>query len=128
MSDADNGLYNKYLVLNRETGKEAEGDYFILKPETDAAARTALMTYAAFTDNVQLAVDIRNWVKKLEEEAPKTDRYFKFVGPDGDVSGLFRSNDEKMIEDQRQKMQFAMIRLAEISKEEFLQRAREMEL
>ncbi|MCP1134365.1 hypothetical protein NKT34_13755 [Paenibacillus polysaccharolyticus] len=67
MSDANKGLYNKYTVINRETGKEAEGDYFILKPGKDKAARMALLEYAASTDNTLLAVDLYVWVKKLEE-------------------------------------------------------------
>ncbi|MDN8590956.1 hypothetical protein Q0V21_19540 [Paenibacillus sp. 11B] len=68
MSDADKGLHNKYMVINRETGEEAEGDYFILKPGTDRAARMALLEYAANTENTLLAVDLYVWVKRLEEQ------------------------------------------------------------
>lgn len=61
------GLYNKYQITNRETGKEAEGDYFVLKPTKDPAARAALLAYAKATDNHQLAADITVWVSSLPD-------------------------------------------------------------
>ncbi|MNC81563.1 hypothetical protein D3C75_1347310 [compost metagenome] len=66
--------------------------------------------------------------REQPEKRVPTDQYFKFVGTDGEVSGLFRSNDKQKIEDQRQKMQFAMITLAEISKEDFFRLAEEMDI
>lgn len=42
MGDQDKGLYNKYQIINRETGQEAKGVYFVLKPLNDPAARAAL--------------------------------------------------------------------------------------
>lgn len=69
MSDQTKGLYNKYQIINRETGKESEGDYFVLKPVTDPAARAALMAYAEATDNEQLATEISLWVSMLPELA-----------------------------------------------------------
>lgn len=66
MPDQKKGLYNKYQIINRETGQEAEGDYFVLKPAKDPAARAALMAYAEVTDNEQLAMEITFWVSAIE--------------------------------------------------------------
>jgi uncharacterized Zn finger protein (UPF0148 family) len=63
------GLYNKYQIINRETGNEADGQYFVLKPVNDPAARAALMAYAEASDNQQLAMDITVWVSSLPELA-----------------------------------------------------------
>ena len=41
MNEQCKGLYNKYQIINRETGIKAEGDYFVLKPANDPAARAA---------------------------------------------------------------------------------------
>jgi len=46
-------------------------------------------------------------------------RYFKFVKYNGDLSGLFKSNSPEVIEDQRERMRYAMTSLLEISKEEY---------
>ncbi|GIO33105.1 hypothetical protein J2TS6_42460 [Paenibacillus albilobatus] len=59
------GLYKKYTVINNDTGKEVEGEYFILKPENDPAARAALIHYAVNSDNKQLGEDIILWVSKF---------------------------------------------------------------
>lgn len=61
------GLYNKYKILKRATGQEAEGEFFVLKPGEDAAARAALRAYADATDNKELARDIRTWMNAIEE-------------------------------------------------------------
>lgn len=45
---SEQGLFNKYQIINRETGQEAEGDYFVLKPTLDPAARR---TYDICPDN-----------------------------------------------------------------------------
>ncbi|WP_036648353.1 hypothetical protein [Paenibacillus wynnii] len=66
MSD-QKGLYNKYQIINRETGQEADGNYFVLKPTADPAARAALMAYAESIDNQQLAMDITVWISSLPE-------------------------------------------------------------
>lgn len=63
------GLYNKYQIINRETGQEADGQYFVLKPAKDPAARAALMAYAEATDNEQLAVDVTAWLSTLTEQS-----------------------------------------------------------
>lgn len=67
MSDQDRGLYNKYQIINRETMEEAEGDYFVLKPAKDPAARAALLAYAETTDNHQLSADISAWILSLPD-------------------------------------------------------------
>lgn len=67
MPDQEKGLYNKYQIINRETGQETVGAYFVLKPATDQAARAALKTYALVTDNKQLASDIIAWVSNLPD-------------------------------------------------------------
>lgn len=67
MSDQTKGLYNKYQIIKRETGNESEGEYFVLKPEKDPAARAALLEYAKVTNNERLAQDIIFWVTSLPE-------------------------------------------------------------
>ncbi|MFE4712620.1 MULTISPECIES: hypothetical protein [unclassified Paenibacillus] len=69
MCGQEQGLYNKYQIINRETSQEAEGQYFVLNPAKDPAARAALMAYADATDNQQLAMDITFWVSNLPEFA-----------------------------------------------------------
>lgn len=59
------GLYNKYQIINRETGEEAQGEYFVLKPANDPAARAALRAYARVTDNDQLSEDITAWLSGM---------------------------------------------------------------
>lgn len=65
MEDQNKGLYNKYQIINRETGQEVEGDYFVLKPSKDQAARVALHAYAEHTHNKLLANDIYAWLARL---------------------------------------------------------------
>lgn len=64
-SDPERGLYNKYQIIKRETGQEAEGEYFVLKPAKDPAARAALVAYAEATSNEQLGIDILKWLSSL---------------------------------------------------------------
>lgn len=59
------GLYNKYTVINNDTGETVE-DCFILKPMEDKAAREALRCYAKATDNEVLSRDLNKWVDKIE--------------------------------------------------------------
>ncbi|MCM3257125.1 hypothetical protein M3664_04920 [Paenibacillus lautus] len=59
------GLYKKYTIINNETGQEVEGEYFVLKPENDPAARAALIHYATRTENKELGKDIVMWVSKF---------------------------------------------------------------
>lgn len=71
MSDQEKGLYNKYIVINRETGKEAEGAYFVLQPDKDAAARPALLRYAEETagGNEKLSADLWKWIQGIDAYA-----------------------------------------------------------
>lgn len=67
------GLTNKYTVTNNETGREVVGA-FILKPDTDLAARAALLSYAAHVayDNPQLAelgIPLKYSIEETTEEA-----------------------------------------------------------
>lgn len=62
----DEGLYNKYTVINNETGKQVEGACFVLRPDRDNAAYGALLLYAELTTNTDLAVDLTGWLSSLE--------------------------------------------------------------
>lgn len=55
------GLYEKYDV--REDGEPVEG-CFVLEPESDPAARKALLAYADATDDEALADDLCQWVNR----------------------------------------------------------------
>lgn len=57
------GLYEKYEVL--KDGEPQDG-CFVLRPESDKAARRALEGYAGFTDDEELAQDLREWVAVIE--------------------------------------------------------------
>jgi hypothetical protein len=61
-SGTDRGLYEKYEVL--EDG-EAVPNCFVLEPESDPAAREALIQYAEDTDDEELSEDLREWVTDL---------------------------------------------------------------
>ena len=68
MPDRERGLYEKYVVINRETGEEVH-DAFVLRPATDRAARTALSIYGDIMyeqGNEALARDIEAWVFDLD--------------------------------------------------------------
>lgn len=67
MSDADKGLYNKYLIINRETGEEADGSFFVLNPVKDHAAREALEEYARVTSNDYLRADLMAWLETMPD-------------------------------------------------------------
>lgn len=63
MTDTDDtGLYEKYEVYK-------DGDpvpnSFVLEPESDPAAREALIRYAEATDDEALAADLREWMADL---------------------------------------------------------------
>jgi len=62
------GLYPKYTITNNETGEEVRGA-FILKPENDPHARTALAAYATSIQeaNPILGKQIREWMAQLNE-------------------------------------------------------------
>lgn len=58
------GLYEKYQVIRKETGEVCEGA-FVLRPQTDMAARIAIATYAEATHNPRLGRDIRAWLDSM---------------------------------------------------------------
>ncbi|MEA4896144.1 MAG: hypothetical protein VB064_12925 [Oscillospiraceae bacterium] len=62
MNDTERGLYDKYSVIKNDTGLPIDGPAFILRPDRDPAAVTALTAYAKATDNKQLSEDILNWI------------------------------------------------------------------
>lgn len=62
MSDTK-GLYGKYIIT-RSDGTPVNGRCFILRPDKDPAAVTALQAYAAATDDEQLRDDLYAWVGK----------------------------------------------------------------
>nr|WP_145401711.1 hypothetical protein [Paenibacillus xylanexedens] len=64
----DRGVYSKYTIIDNETGEQALGEYFVLNPIKDYAARKALMEYANSTKNQQLAMDISIWVSSLDSK------------------------------------------------------------
>lgn len=55
------------------------------------------------------------------------ERYFKFIKYNGDTTALFKSNDEEMIVDQKQRVKFAPVSMVEISEDEYKQLEREMD-
>lgn len=61
------GLYSKYKVFKASTGEQVKEKCFVLIPSKDKAARHALLSYAAFTDDKQLGEDIEAWVYSLKE-------------------------------------------------------------
>lgn len=66
------GLYPKYKIIKNETGEEVE-NAFVLKPETDVHARTALMIYAQQVrdENPRLALEIEYWILACYERDGK---------------------------------------------------------
>ncbi|GAA0853530.1 hypothetical protein [Paenibacillus sp. Cedars] len=59
------GLYNKYTVIDNETGRAVDGSCFVLLPDKDVAAAGALFQYADLTPNTELAMDITWWLSRL---------------------------------------------------------------
>ena len=66
MDDMNRGLYSKYIVTKAD-GTPLDGDCFVLRPDRDAAARCALIEYAAQTPNEALAADIEAWLERTGE-------------------------------------------------------------
>jgi hypothetical protein len=95
MSD-NKGLYNKYLIIIRESGQEAQGDYFVLKPSSDPAARAALVKYADQTANHELAKDIYEWLYRLTGPNDP-DAYQEEVYPMLDGSEIIRSQGDRVL-------------------------------
>lgn len=64
-------LYDKYIILHADDGTFVEGFCFVLKPESDPAARTALRAYALATPDVELENDLLVWLQRFEDEHPQ---------------------------------------------------------
>ena len=62
------GLYRKYYVRRSRDGSPVSGFCFVLKPETDPAARAALRAYAMSTPDLELQTDILVWLQNFEKE------------------------------------------------------------
>lgn len=58
------GLYNKFVVWKNS---EQITDCFVLRPERDNVAKSALRTYAFATDNIDLSNDLLQWIFEIEE-------------------------------------------------------------
>lgn len=55
------GLKTKYIVRKAETGEDVD-NCFVLRPEKDPAAVSAIRAYAEATDNAVLASDLLRWL------------------------------------------------------------------
>jgi hypothetical protein len=65
------GLYHKYVVSKRDGSPvDPKADYFVLRLDTDRAARRSAEFYAAYVseDNPQIARDLRERCERYEEE------------------------------------------------------------
>ncbi|WHY76245.1 hypothetical protein QNH20_19260 [Neobacillus sp. WH10] len=67
----EQGLYEKYIILDAVTREEKEGPYFVLKPSEDPAAIAAIKKYAEVTEKKELSDDLINWMGRLEFEGVK---------------------------------------------------------
>lgn len=65
------GLYNKYKVINQETGEEVK-DCFVLKPGSDPAAIKALECYIQECKDYALADALTLWLAGPELNPPLT--------------------------------------------------------
>lgn len=63
---AYDGLKVKYRVYKAKDNTPVE-NCFVLRPDKDAAAIQALISYAIFTSNRQLAKDILDWIRPYAE-------------------------------------------------------------
>lgn len=57
---------SRFKVVDRNTNREIE-NAFVLFPESDGAARTALAAYAEATINTRLAHTIRGWLLHIHK-------------------------------------------------------------
>ncbi len=70
---SDRGLYRKYRIINKDNGRTVNDESFVLRPERDPIARTALLAYALATPNRKLAADLDRWMEKLDEPREDSD-------------------------------------------------------
>jgi len=87
------GLYGKYYV---EKNGEPIESCFVLNPESDPAARDALLAYADATNDSALAADIRAWVDQIE--GPDADWYVLTDGDGEPIPGESYSDCEQAID------------------------------
>ena len=85
------GLKRKFLVFKSDSGEMVE-NCFVLRPDKDPAAVSALRAYADATDNKVLSADIINWVGAERKEPLTLDELRKMDGdpvwvvwPDGRI-------------------------------------------
>ena len=70
---SDNGLSGKFIVHRTDgdpKGKHEYCRYFVLDPDHDEHARTALLAYAEATKNHRLATQLRAWAQTFERSKP----------------------------------------------------------
>jgi hypothetical protein len=62
-TDDERGLYDKYTVINNETGQPVDYRTFTLKPDSDRHAALALLTYGVSCriENPALSDDLMIW-------------------------------------------------------------------
>lgn len=74
MSDKK-GLYNKYTVVKTETGESVTG-FFLLRPDRDEYARSALWAYAFHCKEKypELSKDLIAWLRAIERDRIVTAR------------------------------------------------------
>jgi hypothetical protein len=69
------GLHQKYIISVKNAAVnqiDPHAQYFVLRVDTDPAARAALVTYAAQVEsaNPQLAQELREWVDYFAGKIP----------------------------------------------------------
>jgi hypothetical protein len=65
--NSEAGLCEKYRVVKADTGELVTG-CFVLRPEIDPAAQMALLEYARYTPNEELADDLMAWEERIESK------------------------------------------------------------
>jgi hypothetical protein len=68
LDDTDRGLYEKYDVIKNG---EPVDSAFVLEPESDPAAREAILAYAEAVEDEALSEDLLLWINRYLQ--PDTD-------------------------------------------------------
>lgn len=68
------GLFDKYRVTKKEGETDPNAVYFVLRLDTDSAARSAAMWYASSigVENPQLYEELRDLILKLDKADDKS--------------------------------------------------------
>ena len=66
-ADNDRGSYLKYNITSYDNPSEIKTNKFVLSPESDPAALSALATYAGLTKNTKLAIDLEDWIQRIKD-------------------------------------------------------------